>query len=213
MLPLFKQVRLLFLLLLGGFALHADQPAVNWTGNFEPCDRSSELLKRGHMDIGVRFNTANPVLVKEFQHAMDFWSKVLDMDWHEDDSHSCSIQIVDGTPELFRASEALVARSQFTDWRDFNGWIAFNRKMPLTRNEWYVTAIHEIGHMLGLKHNSSTKSVMYALNLEGLESLEVADLASLASRHKLRVAIDRPIAATRHPVLASVRDLHARVEP
>lgn len=37
-------------------------------------------------------------------------------------------------------------------------------------------------------------SVMYGLDLEGLEWLEPADLAALATHHKLRIAtLDKPV--------------------
>ena len=55
----------------------------------------------------------------------------------------------------------------------------------------------EIGHVLGLQHNANATSVMYFLNLEGVDWLDPTDLAALATHHKLRFAIlDKPIKLT-----------------
>ena len=164
----------------------ADQRTANWAGDFPPCNQRFELLKRDSMTLGVKISTSNTVLAHEFRQALDFWSRVLDMNWHEDDSNSCAMQLVDGTSAILKTS--IVARSQFTEWDNFQGWIAFNPRAPLTNTELYLTAVHEIGHMLGLKHNPSAHSVMYYLDLEGSEVLDESDLAMLAGRHKMRVA-------------------------
>jgi len=51
---------------------------------------------------------------------------------------------------------------------------------------------------LGLRHNPSVHSVMYYLDLEGTEVLDQTDLATLAVRHKLRVAsLSEPITVER----------------
>jgi predicted Zn-dependent protease len=61
----------------------------------------------------------------------------------------------------------------------------------------YLTAVHEIGHMLGLKHNPSARSVMYYLDLDGSEVLDTRDLAALASHHKLRLSsLAEPVAVS-----------------
>ncbi len=185
-------MRLTILLLLGSTLLLAEHDASNWGGEFEPCERRSELLKHDHMDLGVRFSTSNPDLAKQFRRAMNFWATVVDLSWYEDDSSSCSLQLVDGHTTLFR--NGTVARSQFTEWDNFQGWIAFDPTAPLTRTEMFLTSVHEIGHILGLKHNPSPKSIMYFLDLEGPEMLETEDLVSLASHHKLRLrSWDKPI--------------------
>jgi len=157
---------------------------INWTGPYSPCNQRGELLKHDSMDLGVKFATSNSELERQFRQALTFWSEVIDMKWHEDDSSSCSIQLVDGTPDILKRT--IVARSQFTDWENFQGWIAFNPSAQLSRMEFYLTAVHEIGHMLGLKHNPNARSVMYYLDLEGQEYLDATDLALLASRHRLR---------------------------
>jgi len=193
------------LLLLGAPVLAgAERPAntagehrlENWTGDFEPCNRRSELLKRGHMDLGVRTSTSNPVLATEFRRAMQFWAGVVDMSWHSDETSFCSIELVDGTSAIL--TNETVARSQFVEWSNFQGWIAFDPAAPLTGEELYLTAVHEIGHMLGLKHNPNPSSVMYYRDLRQHEVLDPRDLAALSSHHKLRLAsIQKPVPVSR----------------
>jgi len=118
-------MRLIFLLLLVFVSVADAETAANWSSNYPPCNRHSELLRQGHLDLGVRVATANPALAEQFRRAMDSWASILDLDWHEDDTENCSIQLVDGKSELFQLS-AIAARSQFPDRRAFQGWIAFN---------------------------------------------------------------------------------------
>ena len=175
---------------------YAGSPA-NWSANYPPCKRHSELLSQEHMDLGVRVATANHVLAQQFRRAMDTWASILDLDWHEDDTQNCSIQLVDGERELFQPA-AVAARSQLPDRLYFDGWIAFNPGQTLSANELYQISLHEIGHVLGLQHSSNAMSVMYGFNLEGQEWLDPADLAALATHHKLRIAnLDKPVRLTR----------------
>jgi len=167
----------------------------NWRANFPPCKQHSELLKQGPMNLGVRFVTSNPVLAEEFRAAMDFWAKILDLQWHEESTQNCSLEVIDGERGLFEPEpENMAARSQFPDRRDFEGWIAFNPAIPLSRMETYRISVHEIGHVLGLRHSTNIKSLMYGFDLDDSQSLDPADLAFLADRHKLRVAsLTQPI--------------------
>jgi Matrixin len=137
------------------------------------------------MEIGVWMNTSNAALAAEFSHAMDFWADILDMTWHERNRPDCSIQVVDGSQSLF-VSDVIAARTQLVDRKLFHGWIAFNPKCRLSNVETYLTAIHEIGHTLGLPHNPNPKSVMYFLNPEYSPLLDKSDIACLAKHHKLR---------------------------
>jgi hypothetical protein len=188
-----------FLLLSTIHFCFADAQPANWGGNFSPCNNHSEFLRYDSMDLGVRISTSNRSLAKQFKRAMDFWARILNMDWHEDNTSSCAVQVVDGTPAIL--PDSVIARSQFTDWRNFQGWIAFDPNASLTKTELYLIAVHEIGHMLGLKHNPNAKSVMYFLDLEGPEFLDNDDLTSLASHHRLRIASLRgPIAVERSSV-------------
>ena len=175
------------------------ETASNWIAKYPPCNRHFELTRTGHLDLGVRLATANPSLAKEFRRAMNFWASIVDLDWHEDDTENCSIQLVDGSRELFR-SAAIAARSQLPDRLDFQGWIAFNPAKTLSETELYRIAAHEIGHTLGLHHNSNAMSVMYFFDVDGLGWLDATDLAALAIRHKLRITtLDKPVQLIQRP--------------
>jgi hypothetical protein len=162
----------------------------NWTGEFAPCQRHPDLLNREHVDLAVRISTSNNLLAREFARAMEFWTEVVDLQWHPVDSQDCSIQLVDGTPELFDAA-GIAARSQSPDRPGFEGWIAFNPGSRLTEHEMFLISVHEIGHLLGLQHNPSGSSVMFFFDLDRPPVLDRADLDALASRHKLRPAFAR----------------------
>jgi hypothetical protein len=192
-------MRLIPVLLLVCFGLAEAKTPTNWSANYPPCNRHTELLKQGHMDLGVRVATANPSLAEQFRRAMDSWARILDLDWHEDDTQNCSMQLVDGERKLFQPT-AIVARSQLPDRLNFQGWIAFNPAQTLSETDLYRISVHEIGHMLGLQHSFNSMSVMYGLDLDGVEWLEPSDLAALAAHHKLRIAsLDKPIKLIRQP--------------
>ena len=177
---------LLWLLVPG---LLAAEPASNWSADYPQCNHRSDLLKRSPLNLGVRFNTANPLLAQQFRRAMDFWATVLDLEWHEDSTETCSMELSDGARDLFEPNPYnMVARSQFPDRRDFQGWIAFNPAVKLSPAESYRISVHEIGHMMGLKHNSNTRSLMYDFDLECSEELDSTDLRALRARHKLRIS-------------------------
>ncbi len=145
-------------LLVGFGAAQAETPA-NWSANRPPCNQHSELLKQGHMDLGVPSSYNKPLLAEQFRGAMDSWAQILHLDWHEDDTENCSIQVFDGDRELFQPV-VVAARSQLPDRND----------------------------------SSNATSVMYFLDLEGLEWLDPTDLAALARHHKLRiVTLDKAV--------------------
>lgn len=94
----------------------------------------------------------------------------------------------------------MAARSQFPDRMGFQGWIVFNPAVPLSATELYRISVHEIGHMLGLRHSSNTLSLMYGLDLDCSQSLDAQDLAALAAHHKLRIAsLTQPVKLTKLP--------------
>jgi hypothetical protein len=176
--------RAMMLCLLIAFTMRAGERPGAWTGPYPPCDGHAEVLKREPMNLGVRFSQSNSALNAEFARAMSFWASILEMDWHEEDSRACAIQALDGDPDLFRPGE--VARAQFPGLPAYQGWIAFNPRVSLPANELFVTAVHELGHLLGLPHSSNASSVMYFLALDGPVFLDSADLAALATQHRLR---------------------------
>ncbi|HXJ43094.1 MAG TPA: matrixin family metalloprotease [Bryobacteraceae bacterium] len=144
------------------------------------------------MSLAVRISTSDAALAQQFRKAMDFWSGVLDLDWHEVSSEDCAMQLVDGTPALFDFCKCLSARSHLPDRPEFQGWIAFNPLMTLTEREMYMVSVHEIGHVLGLPHNPHASSVMFYLELDKPASLDATDLEALALRHQLRGDIAEP---------------------
>jgi hypothetical protein len=164
----------------------------NWTGAYTPCAHHGDLLNREQMDLGVRISTSNAVLKREFKRAMDFWSQVLDIDWYEVVSEDCSIQLVDGTPEVFAfggGCACATARSQFPEEPGFQGWVAFNPTLASTPGEMFRDSVHEIGHLFGLHHNPDISSVMFFSDFGQDASLEIADLKALAAIHRLRPGI------------------------
>jgi predicted Zn-dependent protease len=136
------------------------------------------------MSLGVRFATAKAQVASAFARAMSFWADVIDMEWHTENGRECAVQVVDGHAGLFGFAES--ARAQFPMARSFQGWIAFNPRMTLPDNELFATAVHEIGHLLGLPHSANPSSVMYFLYLDGPVCLDSTDVSALAARHKLR---------------------------
>jgi hypothetical protein len=170
----------------------AEQPG-GWTGRFEGCHKADEVMTRGPMHLGVRFSTSNRALAEQFRRAMTFWASVLDMDWHEEGSRDCAIQVVDGSADLFQ--RAVVARAQLPGTPTFQGGIAFNAASNWSARELFTTAVHEIGHVMGLPHSGSASSMMYFLSLDGQTCLDSADLRAAAIRHKLRNNVG-PVACT-----------------
>jgi len=197
-------VRVMVLYLLLALTTKADDRPGAWTGPYPQCDGHAEVLKSEPMNLGVRFLTSNPKLTAVFARAMSFWASILEMNWHEEDSQDCAIQVVDGELSLFKPAE--VARAQFPGTPVFQGWIAFNPKAALPPGELYLTAVHEMGHLLGLPHSSNASSIMYFLALDGPVFLDSADLAALAARHRLR-AMTAAGEVSRSASLARIRVL------
>jgi hypothetical protein len=161
----------------------------NWSGRYAPCQNHSDLLSTRRVNLGVRISTTNAALAHQFESALEFWSQVLDLDWHEVNSTDCALQLVDGTPSIFDWCACMSARAQLPDRPGFQGWIAFNPRLKLSKQEMFLDSVHEIGHALGLSHNPSDGSVMYFFGLDKTASLDAADLKSLAAKHSLRPGI------------------------
>jgi hypothetical protein len=65
-----------------------------------------------------------------------------------------------------------------------SGSIMVNNAVNLDPWERYTTAIHEIGHLLGLRHNRNPRSVMFYLDVHQDAVLDRRDLRVLARLHK-----------------------------
>jgi hypothetical protein len=179
----------------------ASQPhQSNWNSPDAPCVNFADLRKPFLSNIGVKIDAAEP-WADGFRRALRFWSTVLAADLHEEkDLNACSIRIIDGGPDIL--DHAVAARSQLTDWAGFSGKIAVSQVAAKEMNsiEIYATAVHEIGHILGLKHNVNIHSVMYFLDVDSTVVLDRKDILNLSRRHELRPAI---LANSFVPILAS----------
>jgi Matrixin len=169
------------------------------------CKQHAELLKRDHIRIGARIDTANPVLAKQFRRALNFWTTVIDLNWYEDNSDACSLQLTDA-PHGF-LDPSIAAQAQHPGTSEFHGLIEFNAALTLTETETYYYSVHEIGHLLGLKHNPSHRSVMYFDDARGPERLDSTDLIALATIHKLRIGSTRRAIYLQQSVWNHVPDL------
>jgi hypothetical protein len=149
------------------------------------CKQHAELLKRDHIRVGARIDTANPVLAKQFRRALNSWATVMDLNWYEDNSDACSLQLTDA-PDGF-SDPSIAAQAQHPGTSEFQGLIQFNVALPLTETDMYYYSVREIGHLLGLKHNPSHRSVMYFDDARGPERLDSTDLIALATIHNLRI--------------------------
>jgi len=148
------------------------------------CQGSRELEKAAHLNLGVHFATRSPLLEREFKRALNFWSRVLDMQWHKASDKGCDVELIDGKPELFGPIDVAQALSS-------TGTVAFDRRADLNEMELYSICVHELGHLFGLNHNPSPKSVMFYLDVRGDEVLDSNDIAALVRHHRLRDSVGR----------------------
>jgi catechol 2,3-dioxygenase-like lactoylglutathione lyase family enzyme len=146
------------------------------------------------MDIGVRYDTSSIAASRAIRRALNFWTAVLDMTFHEQEDGTCALAIVDATPGILHENND-VARAQFTDWDNFQGWIAFDPHIAeyMSEDELYATAVHELGHIFGLFHSNHPSSVMFYIDADGTSILDNADLRALADRHMLRPDVRGPV--------------------
>jgi hypothetical protein len=161
-------------------------PPPNWETEDAPCAKYDDLRKADLGDIGVRIDGAEP-WAKAFRRALAFWNGVLHANFHEERSlNGCAVRIVNGGKALLKSPT--IARAQLPDRGRFFGKIAVSSEQAkgLTSAEIYAIAVHEIGHILRLSHNTSAQSVMFSFGLNGTEILDNSDLAQLATRHVLR---------------------------
>jgi hypothetical protein len=166
-----------------------EKPQVNWTSSDAPCANYDDMRNPILGNIGVRIDATEP-WADGFRRALMFWNTVLAANFHEETNlNACTVRIIDGGPEIL--NKVIVARSQVTEQDNFRGKIAVSPRAAksLSSAELYAAAVHELGHMLGLKHNASSKSIMYFFDVNGTEVLDRKDILDLSTHHKLRPAI------------------------
>jgi hypothetical protein len=161
----------------------------NWTSDDEPCAKYDDLRRPVLGEIGVKIDASGP-WADEFRRALSFWNSVLVVNFHEETNLSaCAVRIINGGPDV--VNKTVVARSQLIGRDNFRGKIAVSPEAAKAMScaEIYAAAVHELGHMLGLKHSASSRSIMYFLNVDGTEILDSKDISDLSSRHKLRATV------------------------
>jgi predicted Zn-dependent protease len=161
----------------------------NWTSPDAPCAKFDDLRKPLLGDVGVKVDAAQP-WADGFRRALGFWNTVLAASLHEETGLSaCSVRIIDGGPDIL--GHAVAARSQIIDQANFEGKIAVSQAAAkeMSSAEIYAAAVHEIGHILGLKHNANIHSVMYFLDVDGTDVLDGKDILDLSRRRQLRPAV------------------------
>jgi hypothetical protein len=162
------------------------QPQSNWTSPDAPCAKFEDLRRPVIGDIGIKIDAAEP-WADGFRRALGFWNTVLTANLHEETGlTACSVRIIDGGPDILNST--VVARSQITYWANFRGKIAVSKATAKEMNsaEIYATAVHELGHILGLKHNANSHSIMFFLDVDGTEVLDNMDILELSRRHEVR---------------------------
>jgi len=166
-----------------------EMPQSNWISADPPCANYDDIRNPVLDNIGVRIDATGP-WADGFRQALGFWNLVLAANFHEETNlNVCAVRIVNGGTGIL--SKVIVARAQLTERDNFRGEIAVSPGAAKTMSsaELYGIAVHEFGHMLGLKHNPSTRSVMYYFGINGTEALDSKDILELSTFHKLRPAI------------------------
>lgn len=133
---------------------------VNWSTPDEPCAKYNDLKKYALGDIGVKIDLSDPAWAAAFRRALVFWNKILDVNFREEQNmNACALRITDGPLAMFGGG--YTAFAQFADLDGFEAKIVVLPQVPLSPAGKFVNAVHEIGHVLDLRHNPHPRSVMY----------------------------------------------------
>jgi hypothetical protein len=134
--------------------------AVNWSTPDEPCAKYNDLKKYALGDIGVKIDVSDPAWAAAFRRALVFWNKILDVNFHEQKNiDACALRITDGPPAMFNGG--YTAFAQAADLDGFEAKIVVLPQVPFSPAATFVNAVHEIGHVVDLRHNRDPRSVMY----------------------------------------------------
>ncbi len=133
---------------------------VNWSTSDKPCAHYNDLKKYDLGNIGVKIDVSDPAWAAAFRHALVFWNKILDVNFHEEKNiNACALRITDGPIVMFGGG--FTAFAQFADLDGFEAKIVVLPQVPLSPAGKFVNAVHEVGHIVDLRHNPDPKSVMY----------------------------------------------------
>jgi hypothetical protein len=79
------------------------------------------------MCVGVRYDISDRLIIQQFHRAFNFWSTLLDAEFYDEPSASCTIAIVEGSKAVLNKTN-IVARAQFPVRSWFHGWVAVDSK-------------------------------------------------------------------------------------
>lgn len=169
------------------------QPAERWVAPFMYCSNSLDLLKQNPGPIGVRFDNVSPIIIQQFHEAFAFWNHILDIEFYDDNTESCAIEVFGSD----LPDDDLVGIAQFPDNPMYQGQILVNAAATsdLTYNNYVLAWIHELGHILCLRHNTNSNSIMYRRLLRNTSFqmvpssfgiLDNQDIKKLQMRHHIK---------------------------
>ena len=166
-----------------------------------PCRNYNELRNTGHMSIGVLLLIENQRMRAATGEALNRWSRLIDMEWHEDRTSTCALTIVEAPEAGFKyySGDRLIAniaprtaRAQLPqNAGTFKGIIFVNTARLLSLDKyWMADAVqHEIGHLLGYNsHSDNPRSIMYWNVTGDNQKLQKEDLKVIGRYHKRRLS-------------------------
>jgi hypothetical protein len=159
--------------------------AMNWSTPDEPCAKYNDLKKYALGDIGVKIDVSDPAWAAAFRRALVFWNKILEVNFHEEKNiHACALRVTDGSLWMFEGGYTAFAQS--ADLNGFEAKIVVLPQVPCSPAARFVNAVHEIGHVVDLRHNPDPSSVMYP-DIENLSEMrEFSNAMEYGISHTLR---------------------------